>query len=124
MATVTVGHHPELTAEQAMEVFSRQLADTYDVEPPTRIERWLAGRPNFVVRKGTWAAVGVRLIQKKDSTTFLFGGIAPPIVFLGVLAGGVGVLITGGIAWIILRPSWKAIEADITSCIENAVEFK
>jgi hypothetical protein len=124
MTTVTVGHHPELTAEQAMEVFSRQLADKYDVYRATGIGRWLNGGMHFVVRKSNWAAVGVRLWQKKNSTKISFVSIYPPIVLVGLFGALVGVLITMGIAWIMLKPSWKAIEADITSCIENAVEFK
>lgn len=124
MATFTVGHHPELTAEKAMEVFSRQLGDKYDVHFPSGMESWLGGRADFVVSKSTWAGVGVWLRQKQDTTSFRSSGILPAITYLGVLAAGVGMLVTGGIAWIMLRPSWKAIEADIESCIENAVEFK
>ena len=123
MATTPVAHRPELTAEQAMEVFSRQLGDGYDVFEPTGLGKWLAARPHFVVKDGSGASVGVWLLQKKDSTTSRTAGILPPIAYVGVLGAMVGMLVTGGIAWMLLSPKWKEIEADITLCIENAVEF-
>ena len=123
MATVNVGHHPELTKESAMEVFSRHLGGKYTVCRATGMERWLTGRADLVVRKTTWVGVGVWVRQRKDTTSIAFGGMIPPIAALGLLAGGLGVFITNGIAWMILRPSWKAVEVDIRSCVENASEF-
>ena len=124
MAEVIVAHHPELTADRAMEVFRSHFGDRYDVHLPTFMQRVFAGRPHFVVRKSAWAAVGVWLKQKDNTTSFVFfTAVTPSAVVLGVFVGGVGVLITYLLAWIMLRSSWKAMEEEVRSLIENATEF-
>ena len=126
MARITVAHHPELTPESALEVFRRHLNDRYDVRAPSGFEKWLSGRPHLVVRKTQWAAVALWLgqNQKKNTTFFRFSGIYPPIALLGALFAMAGILITYLSAWLLLRGSWKAIEADIALVIESASEFK
>jgi len=39
MAEVTVAHHPQLTADRAMEVFRDHFGDKYDVHLPTFMQR-------------------------------------------------------------------------------------
>jgi len=113
MAIVFVAHHPELTAESAMEVFRRHFGDRYDVYKP-----WLFGRlfANFVVKKSAWIGVGVQLKQWGEETAFGLGGMVPsPILDL---------LFMGPIADTFLGRRWKAMEEEVSSFIENAEEFK
>ena len=77
MATTPVAHRPALAAEQAMEVFSRQLGDGYDVFEPTGLGKWLAARPHFVVQAGSGASVGVCLLHKRDRTLSRSAGLLP-----------------------------------------------
>ena len=125
MAAITVAHHPELTPEGALEVFRRHLDDRYDVHAPSGFEKWLSGRPHLVVRKTRWAAVAIwlRQNQKKNTTSFRFSGMIPPIALLGAVFAVAGILITYLSAWLLLRASWRAIEADIALVIESASEF-
>lgn len=124
MAEVFVAHNPKLIGETAMQVFETHFGDRYVVHLPTFMQRAFAGKPDFVVRKSAWAAVGVWLKQKDNTTSFVFfTGVTPSAVVLGVFAGGVGVLITYLLAWMVLRSSWKAMEEEVRSFIENAPEF-
>ena len=123
MTTVAVAHHPELTPEGALEVFRRHLDDRYDIHAATGVDKWFSGRPHIVVRKTRWAAVAVWLIQKKEATSFRFSGMQPPETVVGVVFAVVGLLIAYLIAWMTLRSSWKAIEADIASVLDSAPEF-
>ena len=109
MATRTVGHHPELTAEQAMDVFSRHFTD-YEVYKTMFLNR------DFLVKKSGWTGVGVRLKQESNYTTFIFTPLIPNFL-LQMLGGGV-------IAYLVLRSNWKALEDEVASFIEKAPQFK
>jgi len=68
MAKVVVGHHPKLTAEDAMKIFQSHFADKYEIYK-TKMPGWA-----FVVKKSAWRAVYVRLKQKRNQTTFYLLG--------------------------------------------------
>jgi hypothetical protein len=110
MAIVNIGNQPELTAEQAREVFAEHFAGKYE------IVRSNAMRRNFIVKKSGWSGVGVRLKQEKTGTSFVFTGIMPNML-LQLLFGGVA-------SYLFLRPSWKELEAEVTEFIQSAPEFQ
>ncbi|MCH7577185.1 MAG: tetratricopeptide repeat protein [Chloroflexi bacterium] len=149
MATVAVAHQPELTPENALEVFSRHLDDRYDVHAASGFfEKWFSGRPHFVVRKTRWATEAVWLKQEGYATSFEFSGMQPPeflvlavpitvfailfVILFAILSVILSVVGLGfpfsfrsanPIARILLRSGRKAIEADIALVIESASEF-
>lgn len=119
MAKVTVAHKPELTAEGAMEVFRSHFAGKYDVYKMSglgRLGQGLTRTRDFVVKKSGWTGVGVGLEQEPNATTFVFTPFMPSPIFT-VLLGGL-------ISYLFLRPSWKALEEEVGSFIENAAAFK
>ena len=120
MATVVVAHQPELTVEDAADVFSRHFAGTYEVQ-----HQPIPG--SFAVRKSRWTALNVSLVQREDSTSFTFTRIIPllfwVLVALGFWIGLIG-LIVGVIVWILLRRNWIVMEDEITSLLLNASEFR
>lgn len=69
MEKVVVGHHPELTAEDAMKIFQSHFSGKYEVYK-IKMSGWA-----FVVKKSAWRAVGVKLIQKRNKTTFHLQGV-------------------------------------------------
>ena len=110
MAIVEVGYHPDLTTERAMEVFRAHFAPQYQVQKSNLLSR------DFVVQKSGWTGVGVKLEQKAGSTSFVFTAFLPSFM-LQMLVGNL-------IAMLILRPSWKGMEQEVRTFIENAKEFK
>ena len=80
------------------------------------IVRSNAMKRDFIVKKGGWAGVGVRLKQEKTGTSFVFTGLIPNVL-LQVLFGGL-------VAYLFLRPSWKAMESEVAAFIETAPEFQ
>lgn len=112
MKVVSVGHHPELTLESAMEIFRKHFAGKYEVYKPRHRHGF------FIVKKSIWAGVRVepRQDKKKDATSFVFSAWIP--------SDFLNALLMGLIAWVILRPQWKILEEEIKSFIENAPEFK
>ena len=107
MATVTVTHRPELTAEQAMEAFGEHFAGKYKVHK-ARLIGW-----DFVVKKSEWTGVGVKLKQEENSTTFDFSPFMPSWIVRALV---------GQFQWI--RPGWDEMEEEVASFIESASEFK
>ena len=100
MATVTVNHNPNLTADQAMEVFRSHFTGRYEVYKTSLAMR------DSVVKKSGWTGVGVRLRQDSNSTSLVFTAMSPdtiarvlPAIFIGI--GAVIVLL-------ILRPSTQS----------------
>ena len=116
MVTVTVSHNANLTAAQAMEVFRSHFAGRYEISP-TR----LAMR-DFIVKKTDWTGVGVRLRQDPNATSFVFTAMSPGAMarVLPVLFIGIGALII----LLVLRSTWKEMEAEITAFIETSADFK
>jgi len=120
MTTVIVAPKPELTPENAAEVFSRHFAGRYVVEHEP-------ADGSFVVRRSRWAALNVSLEQREDSTSFRFTGKIP-LLFYGLFVLGflwlIGAVIVGVIGWIYLRRNWKVMEDEVTSLLLSASEFK
>ena len=110
MAIVSIGNRPDLTPEQAQEVFAQHFAGKYEVVRSNAVRR------NFIVKKSGWSGVGVRLKQEKTGTTFVFTGLMPNMV-LQVLFGGVA-------SYLFLRSSWKELEAEVSEFIQSAPEFQ
>ena len=110
MATVTISQRPGLNAEAAMKAFSGHFAGKYQV-----YKTGFLGR-DFVVKKSGWTGVGVKLKQKNEGTEFVFTAMMPNVI-LNLLFGSI-------VAMLILRPSWKALEAEVRGFIENADDFR
>lgn len=110
MAIVSIGNRPDLTPEQAQEVFAQHFAGKYEVVHSNALRR------NFIVKKSGWSGVGVRLKQDKTGTTFVFTGLMPNMV-LQVLFGGLA-------SYLFLRSSWKELEAEVSEFIQSAPEFQ
>ena len=109
MAEILVSHRPELTVEQAIDLFSRQFAGDYEV-----YKYWGPGR-DFVVKKNGRTAVGVRLKQQENQTSFVFTPFTPSILF-NLLFGGL-------LSYILLRPGWKRLEGEVGDFIQSSSEI-
>jgi hypothetical protein len=110
MATITIGHLPELTAEDAMETFARRLAGRYEVYTASFKSR------DFVLKKSDWQGVGVRLKQEPDKTTFVFTALLPNSYIQGY-AGGL-------VSYVFLRSRWKELEQEVADFIATCPEFQ
>ena len=116
MATVTVNHNPDLTADQAMELFRSHFAGRYEVSKTNLLAR------DFIVKKSGWTGVGVRLRQDSNTTSFVFTAMSPGTMarVLPVLFIGIGALML----LLIIRPAWKAMEEEIRAFIESSADLK
>jgi hypothetical protein len=119
MSIITVGYHPELTAETAMEVFQRHFVGEYKVYKRVA---W-----DIVVEKSPWAGAGVELKQETGKTGFDITRCMPS-VWRGLLLVSFGLLTLGlfyfWFAWRYVRPPQKAVEEEVKSFIQGAEEFK
>ena len=111
MAVADIGHHPELTAEAAMEIFKEGFAGKYEVSKWTRP----GGVRDFVIIKNSLIGVAVKLKQGKDKTSFVYADTIPSMLMTLLLAGVWYVLIN--------RSSYDAMMNDVKTFIENAPEF-
>ncbi len=110
MAIVNIGNQPDLTKEQAREVFERAFTGKYEIVRSTAMRR------DFIVKKNSWSGVGVRLKHERTGTSFVFTGLIPNVA-LQILFGGL-------VAYLFLRPSWRELEAEIAQFIENEPSFR
>ena len=110
MATISIGYKPELSKEQAQEIFTQGFAGKYEIVKAHVMRR------DFVVKKSGWAGVGVRLQQDNSDTSFIFTGMMPNML-LQVLFGGVA-------SYLFLRSTWKQLEQEVTDFIAAAPEFQ
>jgi len=110
MATVSIGHHPDLTADHAIDVFQQHFAGRYEVSKTSVVAR------DFIVTKSGTTGVGVRLKQGKNGAEFVFTGMIPGIWQRFVYSGLIG--------YLFLRPGWRALETEIASFIENEPSFR
>ena len=110
MATVTIGHRPDLTREQVQKIFAERFP-SYEIIRSNAINR------DFIIKKNNWTGVGVRVKQEKDGvTTFVFTAMMPN-VFLQTFFGGL-------FAYALLRKSWKEMELEIVGFIRLEPEFQ
>jgi hypothetical protein len=112
MAVVTIGHHPELTAEAAMSVFQKGFTGKYEVYKWNRP----GGARDFVVKKSSLIGVAVKVKQDKEKTGFTFVDFIPSALMTFLVAG----------VWYALfaRSSYQAMMNEVKTFIENAPEFK
>jgi hypothetical protein len=110
MAVVTIEHHPELTANKAMEIFKKGFAGKYEVYKWNR----LGGARDFVVKKNSLIGVAVKLKQGKDQTSFTFVEITPSIFMVYV----------GSLYYSLRRSGYRAMMQDVEAFIWNQPEFK
>ena len=120
MAIVEIAHQPELTVERAEQIFRGHFrTQYYEVDKASIFLRFLPRR-HFVIKKNGWTSVAVRLVQKPDSTSFVFAGpLGPPASGLHAFAYNM----TFPLSWLIARPSRLEMEDEVRVFIENAAEF-
>lgn len=110
MAVVHLKHHPELTAEKAMEIFKKGFAGKYEVYIAQ------SGMRDFSIKKSSMIGVAVKLKQEKDKTTFIYTDIIPSMLMALLFAS----------VWYTLlnRSRYQAMVKEVKTFIENAPEFK
>jgi hypothetical protein len=105
MPKVTVAHNPQLTKDQAQELFARHFAGTYTVHPfkgPFR---------DFVVQKSAFVGVAVKLDQSEKETKFVFNGMSPAWWARATMGALLGLFI------------WKGITNEVEQYIRTAPEL-
>lgn len=113
MATVSIGHYPDLTAEKAMEIFSNHFQEKYEVYPTPRL---VVG--DFIIKKSAFLAIFVTLQQKEGQTSFRFFHQYPSAGMRLLLA------ILFPISLAIAFTAGKELENEVRHFIENAPEFR
>jgi hypothetical protein len=106
MARVKIAHKPELTKEQAQEIFAQHFSKTY------RVERYRKPMRDFAIVKNPFVGVAVKLEQKNDETRFVFNAFAPrwwAAALFGVLLSAI---------------LGRGLTAEVTQFIESAPEFR
>ena len=112
MAVVTVKHHPELTAEKAMEIFNKGFAGKYEVYKWNRP----GGVRDFMVKKSSLIGVAVKLKQEKDKTSFTIVD-SPPSMFIFLSVGGI-------LYSLLNRSKYTEMMNEVKKFIETEPEFK
>jgi hypothetical protein len=110
MAVIHVKHHPDLTAEKAMEIFKKGFAGKYEVYMAQ------SGLRDFTIKKSSMIGVAVKLKQEKDKTTFIYTDTIPSAL-MGLLFASVWYTILN-------RSKYQAMVKEVKTFIENAPEFK
>lgn len=106
MAIATIAHKPELTKEQAQEIFAKHFAGKYKVHEFKGFFR------DFVVEKNPWVGVGLKLEQTGTETKLVFNGMAPKWWARALLGALFGFFL------------WNGVTNDVKQLIETAPEFK
>ena len=76
MTVAKIAHHPEMTWEQAMEVFKKEFGDRYKVYS---IKGTLVRPRHFAMRKSGLRGVSLRLVQTKDETKLIYTNFIPSV---------------------------------------------
>ena len=71
MATITIGHHPEVTGNDVVSICEKHLADKYEIIPTPKRRV-----TDLIVKRGTWTGVAVHLKQERNKTKLIFYGCA------------------------------------------------
>src|SRR5688572_16153172 len=110
MAVTRIAHRPDLTKEQAQEIFRRHF------EPRYKVENWKGasvGAPrDFVLNKNPFVGVALRLEQSTGETKFIYTGYAPKL--------WARMLFTGLLSFLI----WNGPTNEVREFIESAPEFQ
>ena len=104
---VKIAHHPEMTWEQAMDIFKKEFGGRYKVYSLKR-----APRRDFVVQKNGFVGVSMRLEQTKDETKFVYSGFAPSVMARMVLGPLIALFL------------WNGITNEAKAFIARAPEFR
>jgi uncharacterized membrane protein YgcG len=105
MARVTIAHKPQLTKEQAQEIFAEHFAGKY------RVAAYRKPLRDFVVEKNAFVGVAIKLEQQSNQTRFAYNAFAPrwwAVVLFGVLLS----------AWL-----GRGLTAEVRAFIDSAPEF-
>ncbi|HUV52188.1 MAG TPA: hypothetical protein VMW64_03835 [Dehalococcoidia bacterium] len=112
MAVFTIKHHPELTAEKAMEIFKKGFLGKYEVYKWNRP----GGVRDFMVKKSSLIGVAVKLKQEKDKTSFAIVD-SPPSMFIFLSVGGI-------LYSLLNRSKHTEMMNEVKKFIETEPEFK
>ncbi len=105
MAKVTIAHKPDLTKEQAQEIFSQHFSANYRVVSYRRPLR------DFVIEKNPFVGVAVKLVQQSNQTSFVYNAMAPRWWAAALL----GALISAVLG--------RGLTAEVRAFIDAAPEF-
>jgi hypothetical protein len=106
MPVSKIAHHPELTREQAQDLFRKHFEGKY------KVEDFRGPYRDFIVVKNPFVGVAVKLEQTGKETKFVYSGQARRL-WAGLLsAGGIGMLIR------------NKLTTEIKQYIQTAPEFK
>ncbi len=108
MAIKEIAHKPELTKEQAEEIFRKNF------EPKYKVEEFKGYFRDFMVVKNAWVGVAVKLEQDEadKKTKIVYGGLAPRFWARMLLGSLIGVFL------------WNGLTNEIEAFIDSAPEFK
>jgi hypothetical protein len=110
MAVTTIAHKPDLTKEQARDIFQHHFEGKY------KVEDWKGasvGAPrHFVLNKNPFVGVAVKLEQGSGETKFVYGGYAPKLWARLLFSGLLSFLL------------WNGPTNEVKEFIESAPEFK
>jgi hypothetical protein len=85
MAVKTIAHHPEMTTEQAKEIFAKGM-------PQYKVQDFWGPFRDFVVVKGPFTGVALKLEQTGSETKLVYAGVAPAMWARLLLGGLIGFL--------------------------------
>jgi hypothetical protein len=106
MGVVKIAHHPEMTWEQAMEVFQKEFGGRYKVYSLKRTPM-----RDFTVEKNGFVGVSMRLMQTKNETKFVYSGWAPSVMARMLFGPALGFLL------------WRGLTNEVKDLIARAPEF-
>jgi len=119
---VEVHHKPELTTEQAIQIFRTHFGTKYEIYGRKIRKTWGA----FIIKRSAWTCVNVRLIHKKDVTYFELSGDVPSagLRALIVLMVFIPALWPVLLVWLICnKRSAKPLLNEVKQFIVTAPEF-
>lgn len=106
MAVTTIAHKPELTKEQAQQIFTKHFEGKYAVEDFKGFLR------DFMVVKNPFVGVAIKLEQTGSETKFVYAGLAPRIWARLLFGALIGMFL------------WNGLTNEVKEFMETAPEFK
>lgn len=106
MAIIVIAHKPDMTKEQAQEIFRKGFEGKYAVEGFKGLFR------DFVVVKNAFTGVAVKLEQTGSETKLVYGPLSPRFWARMLLGGVIGFLLS------------NRITKDVEEFMRSAPEFK
>ncbi len=105
MAVQAIAHKPELTKEQAKEIFRAGFDGKYKVEDFRGLLR------DFMVVKSAFVGVAIKLEQTGSETKFVYGGLAPRVWARLLMGSLIGIFL------------WGPLTSEVRAFVESAPEF-